>query len=112
MKNKTKPIAKQNAQQGDVLLRKLHTVPEGESKTLGRLRCVLAYGEHTGHQHVVESDDAELIQIGERMLLKLTKQATVVHPEHKPITLSPGIWEVGRVKEYDWFQHMERQVAD
>jgi hypothetical protein len=36
----------------------------------------------------------------------------VVHEEHKPVTLEPGIWEVGRVKEYDWFSKMERQVMD
>lgn len=112
MKTKHIKIAKQTAQQGDVLLRKLDVIPPGEAALLAKLRCVLADGEHTGHQHVVESDDAELIQIGERMLLKLAKPATVVHPEHKPITLSPGIWEVGRVKEYDWFQHMERRVVD
>lgn len=112
MKKKQTRIANQTAQQGDVLLRKLHTIPSGDISPLAKLRCVLADGEHTGHQHLVESDDAELIQIGERMLLKLAKQATVVHPEHKPITLSPGIWEVGRVKEYDWYQHMERQVQD
>lgn len=94
------------------MLRKLKSKPDGEQKQIGKLRCVLADGEHTGHQHVVESEDAELVQIGERMLLKLAKQATVVHQEHKPITLSPGIWEVGRVREYDWFQHMERTVVD
>ena len=36
----------------------------------------------------------------------------VVHQEHKPITLSPGIWEVGRVQEYDYFQKMVRKVQD
>lgn len=108
MKTKT---AKKTAQQGDVLLRKLDAMPDGEQKSLGKLRCVLAHGE-SGHSHVVESDDAELVQIGERMLLKLDKAATVTHEEHGPITLSPGIWEIGRVREYDYFQQMERQVMD
>ena len=68
-------------------------------------------GHHLEHAHV-EDDEAELIQIGERMLLKLDRAATVVHEEHGPITLEPGIWEIGRVKEYDWFSKMERQVVD
>lgn len=106
---KTK-IAKLTAQQGDVTLRKLETLPAGE-QTITRKRLVLAHGE-SGHSHVIEDDEAELIQIGERMLLRLTKAATVVHEEHKPIRLAPGIWEVGRVKEYDWFSKMERQVID
>lgn len=111
MKKQT-PIAKSTAQQGDVLLRKLETLPAGSAKTLGKLRCTLAEGEHTGHSHVVEDDEAELIQIGERILLRLGREATVKHQEHKPITLSPGIWEVGRVKEYDWFSQMDRKVMD
>lgn len=71
----------------------------------------MAHGE-SGHCHVVEDDEAELIQIGERMLLRLAKQSTVQHEEHKPITLSPGIWEIGRVKEFDYFASMERRVID
>lgn len=108
MKNKA---AKNAAQQGDVILRKLDSMPEGESKLIGRKRLVLAHGE-SGHSHVIEDDEAELIQVGERMLLKLAKAATVTHEEHKPITLTPGVWEVGRVKEFDWFAMMERQVVD
>lgn len=92
-------------------MRKLKQMPEGTRKTVAKLRCVLAHGE-SGHSHVVESEDAELIQIGERMLLKLVKQATVKHEEHKAIILAAGIWEIGRVREYDWFQQMERQVMD
>lgn len=107
MKNKT---AKMTAQQGDVLLRKIQSLPEGR-QIVTRKRLVLAHGE-SGHSHVIEDDEAELIQIGERMLLKLTKAATVVHEEHKPITLEPGIWEIGRVREYDYLQHMARQVVD
>jgi hypothetical protein len=108
MKNK---IAKINAQQGDVLLRKLKTMPDGEAKIIAAKRLVVAHGE-SGHSHVIEDDEAELIQIGERLLLKLEKTTTIKHEEHKPITLSPGIWEVGRVQEYDYFQKMQRQVID
>ena len=107
---KTK-IANTTAQQGDVLLRKLNQLPKGAITSTTRKRLILAHGE-SGHSHVIEDDEAELIRIGERMLLKLTRSATVVHEEHKPITLSPGIWEVGRVQEYDYFQHMKRQVID
>jgi hypothetical protein len=46
------------------------------------------------------------------MILTLTKQATVKHEEHGPITLTPGIWEIGRVREFDWFAMMERTVVD
>lgn len=104
-------IAKITAQQGDVLLRKIESIPAGDRKSLGRKRLVLAHGE-SGHSHVIEDDDATLEQIGERMILTLTKKATVTHEEHGPITLSPGIWEIGRVREFDYFQQMARQVVD
>jgi hypothetical protein len=109
MKTKIK-TANLNAQQGDVILRRLDAFPPGEQK-ITRKRLVLAHGE-SGHSHVIEDEEAELIQIGERMLLKLTRAATVIHEEHKPIRLAPGIWEVGRVREYDWLSRMERQVMD
>ena len=93
-------------------MKRLETLPEGSAKSVSKGRCVLAEGESTGHAHVVEDDEAELIQIGERMLLKLGKAATVVHEEHGPITLEPGIWEVGRVREYDYYAQMARPVTD
>lgn len=107
---KTK-IAKINFQQGDVLAVRLDKLPCGEKKIISSKRIVVAHGE-SGHSHVIESDDAELIQIGERMLLKLGSQATLVHEEHKPITLEPGIWEIGKVQEYDYFSKMARDVRD
>jgi len=109
-KNKIK-IATETWQQGDLIGRKLASMPEGKINQTTHKRLVLAHGE-SGHSHVIEDDEAELIQIGERMLLKLTKQATVKHDEHGPITMEPGIWEIGRVQEYDYFQHMVRQVVD
>ena len=103
---------KTRIQQGDVILRKIETMPEGKQERVTLKRCVLAEGEHTGHAHVVEDDEAELIRIGERMLLKLGKSATVTHQEHKPVELGPGIWEVGRVQEFDYLSMMARRVAD
>jgi hypothetical protein len=99
-------------QQGDVILSRLTKLPEGEVKLISKRRCVLAEGEVSGHHHVVQDDEAELIQIGETMLLKLGKSAALTHQEHKEIQLSAGIWEIGIVREYDYFKHMERRVMD
>ena len=104
-------IARSSFQQGDVLGKKLADWPSGERKVIATVRLVVAHGE-SGHSHLIEDDDAELIQIGERMLLHLAREATIQHEEHKPITLSPGIWEIGRVREYDWFSKMERPIVD
>jgi hypothetical protein len=103
--------AKCTWQQGDVLGVKLDKIPTGNQKIISRQKLVIAHGE-SGHSHVVEDDEAELIQIGERMILKLEKSATIIHEEHKPIRLEKGIWEIGRVQEFDYFKLMKRQVID
>ncbi len=113
---------KQTMQQGDVLFKRmvikaddLKLMKDGfkleGSKVLAKRRCVIAHGE-SGHTHVLEEDEAELIQLGEKIILKLMKQATVKHEEHKPITLEPGYWEIGRVREFDWFTESTRRVVD
>jgi hypothetical protein len=98
-------------QQGDVTFRPVPNKEHNPAAQRGG-RIVLAEGEATGHAHVVEDDEAELIREGERLLLSLTRPATVTHEEHKPITLEPGLWEVWRVSEYDYFSQMARTVAD
>lgn len=99
------------AQQGDLLLRKLGAMPSGKTKMISSKRCVLAHGEH-GHSHVIEEDEAELIEMGERILLSITQAATIVHPEHGPVEIPAGVWEIGKVQEYDWFSQMKRDVID
>lgn len=104
-----KKQAKQK-QQGDVLFRRVRKTKLSRGN-IGR--HVLAEGEHTGHAHVIDADDqAELIREGERMLLRLTKPATVRHEEHNPVLLEPGVWEVGRVREVDHLNGLVRQVTD
>ena len=108
--NKT---AKTTSQQGDILLTKINDFAYTDKmKITAKNRCILAEGEKSGHCHVIEDDEAELIQDGERVLLSLQKQATLRHQEHNPITLEPGIWEVGKVNEYDYFSQMVRKVQD
>ena len=105
-------IAKNTAQQGDVLLKRIVSLPTGEQKTIQKGKLVLAEGEVTGHFHGIMEEDSELIQIGEQIILKLANQATVTHQEHGPITLEAGLWEVGRVQEFDYLSKMVRPVAD
>jgi hypothetical protein len=105
-------IVKNTYQQGDVLLRKLDAMPAGEQKVISKGRCILAHGE-SGHAHVVEDDEATLVQIGERrMVLSLGREVEQKHEEHHSRTLSPGIWEVGGVQEYDYLSKMARRVQD
>lgn len=104
-------------QQGDVLLRRVTNsvdLSKGvKVKKNGNL-LTLAEGEATGHHHsiMVEENEAELIQMGEKMLLNLKEEKVLTHQEHGPVTVGPGIWEVGQVVEKDWLSGMVKPVVD
>lgn len=110
MKNKISMI-----QQGDVTLRK---VTKEELKQAVKVKndkrgVVLAEGEVTGHYHGIEEvEDAELYRIGERMLLSVEKPVQLKHQEHHAITIEPGIWEIGIVREWDYLKGMSAPVVD
>ena len=109
---------KNQLQQGDVILRKLPqdylNNKEYQSLKRDRRGIVLAEGETTGHYHGIECEEseAELIKIGEEMLLKVNKTVTLKHQEHKPFDIEPGIWQIGQVVEKDWLNDMVSPVRD
>lgn len=109
--NITMKTNKTQLQQGDVIAIKLNKMPIGNQKIIAKGRCVLAHGEN-GHSHVIEDDEAELIEMGEKILLKLTKQSTLKHEEHHSQVWEPGIYQIDRVVEKDWLNDMVRKVQD
>jgi hypothetical protein len=105
-------ITKKTFQQGDVIGKKIQSLPLGKKEIISKKRMILAEGEVTGHYHGIEEEDSELIKIGDQILLNLAKNATLTHQEHGPIELEAGIWDIGRVQEFDYFSMMKRQVVD
>jgi hypothetical protein len=98
--------------QGDVFFVKTRTIP-GEAKKVNRKSrgFVIAEGEATGHAHVIEAE-IELYEKNGILYLNTSKQVQVTHEEHLPVTLPPGIWKVGTVREYDPFIEKARKVRD
>lgn len=100
-------------QQGDVIFTRITEIPKSANRVKPDHRGhVLAEGEATGHAHTIEDSDAELYREGERLLALIHKTSTVKHQEHGPVMLEPGIWEIGRVREYDYLSKIERWVMD
>ncbi len=104
-------------QHGDVLFKRIPRLPSGLkpfSRHDGKL--IVAEGEATGHNHVIESDKATLWTLekdGETQLyLEAIEPVIITHEEHKALPIPKGIYEIGRVKEYDYFSEMERHVVD
>ena len=91
--------------QGDVFIERIEHLPPGLTQVpRDRGRLVLAYGEKTGHAHVVKGraellsrhiDDPE-----EDRFLHVEGEATLVHEEHGPIPLPPGDYRVTLQREY------------
>jgi hypothetical protein len=84
---------------GDVLIAAVEAIPDGATR---KDELVLAYGEMTGHAHRVEAaDSAELWEHEGTLYLRVvTPSARIVHEEHKPITLTSGVYRVWKQREY------------
>ena len=84
---------------GDVLIQRLRSRKLKGARRLPHL--ILAHGEVTGHTHRVQPESAaELYESDGELVLCVRSEATVVHEEHKPITLPPGTYRVWRQREY------------
>ena len=117
------------AHQGDIFFKPLSAVPKGyvyDADLSKRGRIVLAEGEVTGHFHAIEEDKDTVVlsptdkkAIDELILdVRNPEGVTVAHPEHGPIHLAPGLWQVKRQREYEYGSETRekearaRQIAD
>jgi hypothetical protein len=93
--------------QGDVLIVPIdeEAIPSGASPAPvdGRGRFVLAYGEATGHAHVVTGQGIRVLADPadpDRLFVEVPTHARVSHEEHGPIALPAGTYRVVRQREY------------
>lgn len=99
-------------QQGDVLLQKISSLPEGckeVSREEGRI--IVMHGE-SGHTHAITDVDAMFYEKDGRHFLVATKPVTISHEEHHSQVIEPGVWEISQVREKDWLSGMVAPVVD
>ena len=114
--------------QGDVQFRMIETLPAATRIE----NSPLAYGEITGHVHILTGDVEMYESEGKRYAKVGEKQARLQHilegsmrdsacmtevkelpvADHKSILLSPGVYEFGIQKEYNPFEQIFKQVVD
>lgn len=102
-------------QQGDVLFFLVDELPVGlkPKKGVHAGLTTFAAGTATGHHHSCDAGAAELFEDDAGALWCRVKSTTEVrHQEHKPVTLAPGNYRIGIVREYDPFADEIRAVAD
>lgn len=103
---------KDQRQQGDVLYRRIASLPEGVKEVpRNEGRIIVMHGEN-GHTHAISEVDAMFFEKDGKFYLKNEKTVTITHEEHGHQTIEPGIWEIGQVKEKDWLSGMIRPVVD
>lgn len=118
MPQSDKPL---QAHQGDIFFEKVASVPAGyrynpELSSTGRI--VLAEGEVTGHFHEIVDTETVVLSPEDKSAIddlilhvRNPEGATVVHPEHGPITLEPGLWKVARQREYEFGSETREREA-
>lgn len=94
---------------GDVMIAPVAALPEGAKR---RPTTVLVRGEITGHSHRVAAPDTAALweRHGALFVEVVAATATVIHEEHKPITLPRGVYAVWQQREYT--PTAIRRVAD
>lgn len=97
-------------QQGDVLMKGVNIDPTSFTKLK---TLTLQEGEVTGHSHVV-SGDAALYEDSatKQRFLQVLSESVVRHEEHRTITLPPGVYKIGIVREVDHLSNIIRRVVD
>src|SRR4030066_29974 len=99
--------------QGDVYLTEAEGIPKNAEKVSARdNRYILAEGKATNHAHAIVDMELEVYEKDGTLYIKAGNPFKVVHEENNPIIVEPGIWKVGRQKEYDPFLEETRTVID
>ncbi len=101
-------------QQGDVLFFLQDAEPQGLKVKQAGGKIVVREGEATGHAHATEAPGVTLYEDkhGTLWLRVEDAPADVTHQEHATVTLDPGFYRVGAVREVDPFADEVRYVAD
>ena len=93
--------------QGDVFIEEINEVPANlklkKGKRDERGRIVLAEGEVTGHAHAIHEEAVDILvdDVSGEIYLEVHSPATIVHEEHGPIELPPGLYKSSIQEEYN-----------
>lgn len=98
--------------QGDVLIKKVKSIPADAVAQKKSGRIVLAYGEVTGHAHAIHDlDNVDVLVTADgTMYLQVKDAVNLQHEEHGVITLPTGNYE--RVLQREYSPEAIRQVMD
>ena len=101
-------------QQGDVLFKEVSKLPAGtvQDNSVDSRGVVFAEGEVTGHYHGTSTPGITMFRKGDVRFALVERPKEVTHQEHGAVTLDPGIYEIGIVREIDPFSEEINRVRD
>lgn len=98
-------VVNRMAAQGDLLIRRVESIPADAKREERKGRLILAHSE-TGHHHAIDAADVVRFVPNDPLIcfLQVASEADVVHHRnfdtHATLRLPPGNYEVRRQKEY------------
>jgi hypothetical protein len=101
-----------NYQQGDVIIEGINIVPRKAKKKNRNGDVVVMEGEVTGHAHRIKNKAVQMYEDAGVMFIESPEEFVITHEEHNPITIDPGIYKIGQVREWDHLEEIERRVVD
>ena len=97
--------------QGDLVLIE-ETIPK-EAEEIEKHDGVLAYGEVTGHCHRIIKGEVRFFRNGNVAMAYALTDLQIGHEDHPNITIPTGTkFRYGQEREADWFEEVNRNVAD
>lgn len=100
---------------GEALLTWVEALPEGAKKLPHNGDLIIAASETVGNHHRIfcKEDEAALYDLDEKRYLEVIKSVGVVCADkHDKAVLSPGVYEIGKQREWNYIEQAERSVAD
>lgn len=105
-----------NYRHGDVSLHGVTELPQNLKAVEHNGEFPIAFGEVTGHRHIVKVADPKTLHIFQdeqgRYVLEVKDSAEVSHEEHKTITIERGIYIQEAEQERDPFMDAITRVRD
>lgn len=100
---------------GEATLTLIGEMPDGVVKQPHNGDLIIAASETVGHHHRIycEEKEASLYERDGVVYLKVESPVSVVcKGKHDEAVLTPGVYKVGKQREWDYLAQMSRNIAD
>ena len=95
--------------QGDVLLRKVPSIPK---TAIPISTNIIAEGEKPGHNHKLKGSQQVFETLDEQLYFEAKQDVILKHPDHNTLEIPKGHYIVEHQRRYDPFEDTQEEVVD